>query len=125
MTTTVALCGALWLAAAGSRAVGPEPFLLADLPKAAAAAAERLVDGERLCPAAPSAIAAPVGIDIGLNCDEIAKALGVRDDTWWGLPLRFFVSYYRLEYTAWGFRYDLNHNHRLGFGPAGGSIRAR
>jgi hypothetical protein len=60
-----------------------------------------------------------VGIDVGLNAVEILKAVGVRENTWWGLPLLKFFTYYRLELTAWGWRYDLNHNRWLGFGTGG------
>ena len=57
-----------------------------------------------------------VGIDVGLNVAEILRAAGVRETTWWGLPLLKFFTYYRLEYTAWGWRYDLNHGRWSGFG---------
>jgi hypothetical protein len=40
----------------------------------------------------------------------------VRESTWWGLPLLKFFTYYRLELTAWGWRYDLNHGRWSGFG---------
>ena len=42
------------------------------------------------------------GVDLGLNMAEILTAIGVREDTWWGLPLLKFFTYYRLEYTAAG-----------------------
>jgi len=57
-----------------------------------------------------------IGLDVGLNVAEILTAAGVRETTWWGLPLLKFFSYYRLEYTAWGWRYDLNHRRWSGFG---------
>jgi hypothetical protein len=60
-----------------------------------------------------------VGVDVGLNMVEVLKAVGVSEDTWWGLPLVKFFSYYRLEYTAWGFRYDFNHRKWSGFGTGG------
>lgn len=60
-----------------------------------------------------------VGVDIGLNMVEILKAAGVRENTWWGLPLIKLFTYYRLEYTAWGWRYDFNHHKWSGFGTGG------
>ena len=57
-----------------------------------------------------------VGIDVGLNVPELLREAGVRETTWWGLPLLKFFTYYRLEYTAWGWRYDLNHHKWSGFG---------
>ena len=47
---------------------------------------------------------------------ELLSAVGVRESTWWGLPLLKFFTYYRLEFTAWGWRYDLNHGRWSGFG---------
>ena len=49
-----------------------------------------------------------LGIDLGLNVPEILKAVGVPDDTWWGKPLLTFFTYFRVPYTAFGWRYDLN-----------------
>jgi len=57
-----------------------------------------------------------VGFDFGLNMVELLSAVGVRESTWWGLPLLKFFTYYRLEFTAWGWRYDLNHGRWSGFG---------
>jgi len=50
-----------------------------------------------------------VGVDLGLNIPEILSASGVPESTWWGKVLYKFFTYYRLAYTAFGFRYDLNH----------------
>jgi hypothetical protein len=50
-----------------------------------------------------------VGIDVGLNLPEILRAIGVRDDKWWGRPILEYLNYVRVAYTAVGFRYDLNH----------------
>jgi hypothetical protein len=50
-----------------------------------------------------------IGVGLGLNLAEIARALGLRQDTWWSKPLYGFLTYFRFPYTAFGFRYDLNH----------------
>jgi hypothetical protein len=60
-----------------------------------------------------------VGLDFGINAVEILKAIGVRENTWWGLPLLKFFTYYRLEYASWGWRYDFNHGKWSGFGSGG------
>lgn len=49
-----------------------------------------------------------VGIDLGLNVEQLLRAAGVRSDTWWGGPLLAFARYYRIPWTAFGWRYDLN-----------------
>lgn len=49
-----------------------------------------------------------VGIDVGLNVEAILRAAGVRGDTWWGGPLLAFARYYRIPWTTFGWRYDLN-----------------
>ncbi|HSB36541.1 MAG TPA: DUF2279 domain-containing protein [Thermoanaerobaculia bacterium] len=49
-----------------------------------------------------------VGVEIGLNLPELLRAAGVRDTTWWGKPLLVFLTYFRVPYTAFGWRYDLN-----------------
>lgn len=56
-----------------------------------------------------------VGLDLGLNVPEILRAFGVRDDTWWGGPLLTALSIFRIPYTAFGFRYDLNHRRWSGW----------
>jgi hypothetical protein len=35
------------------------------------------------------------------------------------VPLLKFFEYYRLEYAAWGWRYDFNHRKWSGFGTGG------
>jgi len=50
-----------------------------------------------------------VGLEIGLNLEQILKDLGVTRDTWWGYVLRFAGDNVRWPFTAVGFRYDLNH----------------
>lgn len=49
-----------------------------------------------------------VGIDLGLNVEQILRAAGVRDDSWWGRTLLFLSRTYRIPWTAFGWRYDLN-----------------
>jgi hypothetical protein len=51
-----------------------------------------------------------IGVALGLNLPEIARALGLREDTWWSKPLYGFLTYFRFPYTAFGYRYDLNHH---------------
>ncbi len=48
-----------------------------------------------------------IGIEVGLNLPEILRAVGVRDDTWWGKPLLVLLTFFRVPYTAFGWRYDL------------------
>lgn len=49
-----------------------------------------------------------IGIEIGLDVREVLVAVGVPQDKWWGKLLLGFAKYFRIPYTAWGFRYDLN-----------------
>ncbi len=49
-----------------------------------------------------------VGIDLGLNVEQLLRAAGVRSETWWGGPLLFLARSYRVPWTAFGWRYDLN-----------------
>lgn len=49
-----------------------------------------------------------IGIEIGLNVREVLVAAGVREDAWWGKVLLGFAKYFRIPYTGWGWRYDLN-----------------
>jgi hypothetical protein len=50
-----------------------------------------------------------IGLEIGLNLEQILKDLGVTRDTWWGYVLHFAGDNVRWPFTAVGFRYDLNH----------------
>jgi hypothetical protein len=59
-----------------------------------------------------------IGLDVGLDLPEIARALGVREERFPGKQLLFVLRYFRLPFTAVGFRYDLNH--RRFHGPDGG-----
>jgi hypothetical protein len=49
-----------------------------------------------------------IGIEVGLNVREILVAVGVPEDKWWGKALLAFGTYFRIPFTAWGWRYDLN-----------------
>jgi uncharacterized protein YfiM (DUF2279 family) len=50
-----------------------------------------------------------VGIEIGLNFQQILNDVGVKKNTWWGYGLHLFADNIRFPYTAVGFRYDINH----------------
>ena len=50
-----------------------------------------------------------VGMDIGLNLPEILCAVGVPQDTWWGTALYKALNVFRIPFTAFGIRYDMNH----------------
>jgi hypothetical protein len=50
-----------------------------------------------------------IGLELGLNLEEILNTFGVRRDTWWGTTLHFAADNIRFPFTAVGFRYDLNH----------------
>jgi uncharacterized protein YfiM (DUF2279 family) len=50
-----------------------------------------------------------IGIELGINFREVLTALHVPPHRWWGVILYTFFDVVRLPYTAWGFRYDLNH----------------
>ena len=50
-----------------------------------------------------------VGIEIGLNLQQILNDVGVKKNTWWGYGLHLFADNIRFPYTAVGMRYDINH----------------
>jgi len=50
-----------------------------------------------------------VGIELGLNFQEILDDLGVRRNRWWGYVAHGIFDNIRFPFTAGGFRYDLNH----------------
>jgi hypothetical protein len=50
-----------------------------------------------------------IGLEVGLNLEQILTDLGVTRDTWWGYVLHFAGDNVRWPFTAVGFRYDLNH----------------
>jgi hypothetical protein len=62
-----------------------------------------------------------LGIELGLNIAEIARAVGVPEDRWWGKMFLILLEIVRFPYTAIGWRYDFNH--RRWIGPdAGGTF---
>jgi Predicted periplasmic lipoprotein (DUF2279) len=50
-----------------------------------------------------------VGLEIGLNLQQILVDVGVTRSTWWGYALHVVGDNLRFPYTAFGMRYDLNH----------------
>jgi hypothetical protein len=50
-----------------------------------------------------------VGLEVGLNLAEAARALGVPRERWWGKALLLVLDVVRVPYTAVGVRYDINH----------------
>ncbi len=55
-----------------------------------------------------------VGLEVGLNVAEIARAVGVPERCWWGKIILTILDVVRLPYTAVGVRYDINHRKWLG-----------
>lgn len=49
-----------------------------------------------------------LGIELGPNFPEILRAIGVREDTWWGKSLLGLLTYYRPPLSTFGIRYDFN-----------------
>jgi uncharacterized protein YfiM (DUF2279 family) len=49
-----------------------------------------------------------IGVELGLNLPEILSAVGVPDNTWWGTFLYKFLNFFRIPFTSFGFRYNLN-----------------
>ena len=64
-----------------------------------------------------------VGVEIGLNLEQILSDLGVTRDTWWGYALHFAGDNARWPFTAVGFRFDLNHS--KWHGPNSGNFPER
>jgi hypothetical protein len=60
-----------------------------------------------------------VGLEIGLNFQEILNSLGARRDTWWGYGLHVIFDNIRFPFTSVGFQYDLNHG--KWYGPGNGN----
>lgn len=58
-----------------------------------------------------------VGLEIGLNLEEILNDIGVQRNTWWGYALHVVLDNMRVPFTALGVRYDLNHGRWHGPGP--------
>jgi hypothetical protein len=49
-----------------------------------------------------------IGIEIGLNLAEVCRSLGLSEHTWWGQSIIQFFEHFRVPYSGWGIRYDLN-----------------
>ena len=49
-----------------------------------------------------------LGLEIGLNLQQILNDVGVKRSTWWGYALHLVADNVRFPYTALGMRYDLN-----------------
>jgi hypothetical protein len=49
-----------------------------------------------------------IGIEIGINLAEVCRSLGMSEHTWWGQSIIQFFEHFRVPYSAWGVRYDLN-----------------
>jgi hypothetical protein len=49
-----------------------------------------------------------IGLEIGLNLQQILNDVGVRRSTWWGYSLHLLADNVRFPYTAVGMRFDLN-----------------
>jgi hypothetical protein len=55
-----------------------------------------------------------VGLEVGLNVAELARAAGVPENRWWGRMLLIVLDIVRFPYTAVGVRYDINHRKWIG-----------
>jgi hypothetical protein len=51
-----------------------------------------------------------IGLEIGLDFQEILKAVGVDDSTWWGDTLQRIAGFLRIPYTQVGAYYNLKNN---------------
>ena len=49
-----------------------------------------------------------LGLEVGLNLQQILNDLGVKRSTWWGYSLHLVADNIRFPYTALGMRLDLN-----------------
>ena len=49
-----------------------------------------------------------VGFELGINFPEILAAVGVPETKWWGLLLYKVFNFFRIPFTSFGWRYDLN-----------------
>jgi hypothetical protein len=56
----------------------------------------------------PTTLQRQIGLEIGLNFQQILNDIGVRRSTWWGYGLHLVFDNVRFPFTAVGFRYDLN-----------------
>ena len=51
-----------------------------------------------------------IGLEVGLNLQQILNDVGVKRNTWWGYSLHLIGDNIRFPFTAVGMRYDLNHS---------------
>ena len=63
--------------------------------------------GYRVTPA--TELERQVGLEIGLNLQQILDDVGVKRSTWWGYALHLVGDNIRFPFTAVGMRYDMNH----------------
>jgi len=57
-----------------------------------------------------------VGFELGINFQEILKAVGIRPEKWWSKALYLAFDILRIPYTQVGMYYDLNNGHWHGPG---------
>ena len=57
-----------------------------------------------------------VGFELGINFQEILRAVGIRPDKWWSKALYLAFDILRIPYTQIGMYYDLNNGHWHGPG---------
>jgi len=50
-----------------------------------------------------------LGLEIGLNLEEILHRIGVPERKWWGKALFVVATHFRFPYSGWGIRYDFDH----------------
>jgi hypothetical protein len=50
-----------------------------------------------------------LGLEIGLNLEEILHRIGVPEHKWWGKALFVVATHIRFPYTGYGIRYDFDH----------------
>jgi Predicted periplasmic lipoprotein (DUF2279) len=49
-----------------------------------------------------------LGLEIGLNFEQILRGIGVPEHRWWGKALYVIATHVRLPYTGWGIRYNFD-----------------
>jgi hypothetical protein len=57
-----------------------------------------------------------VGFELGINFQEILRAVGIRPEKWWSKALYLAFDILRIPYTQIGMYYDLNNGHWYGPG---------
>lgn len=56
-----------------------------------------------------------IGFEVGLNVAEVVRAVGVKDESWWGGPLLYVLEHFRFPYSSFGVYWDVNHWRWHGF----------